>query len=222
MSTAPDKINIFIADDHPIVRQGLLDIIERDERFRVIAQAGDGKEALRRLQEIRPDIALLDIGLPSMNGLEILRAARAARLPVKFIILTMYNDEAYFDEAMKLGVRGYLLKENTITDLLKCLNAVSRGDYFISPEISGYLVERREQQQQFLQRHPSLEQLTLAERRVLKLIAANKTSREIADELCLSIRTVQNHRSSICHKLNLNGYNKLLQFALEHKDFVDG
>lgn len=220
MSKEDPKIRILIADDHPVVRQGLINIIERDPSFQIVAQAGDGNEILSLIRERNPHIVLLDIAMPNRNGLEVLRDAKAKNLPTKFIILTMYKDEEYFDEATELGVKGYLLKDNTAVELLECLRTVSRGKYYISPELSGYLIDRNIKAKSLSREIPALGTLTATEKRVLKLISENKTSKEIAEELFISIRTVQNHRNNICHKLELSGHNKLLQFALEHKSYL--
>jgi len=210
-------MKILIADDHPIFRQGLLKIIEADPAFEIIAEAGDGAEALALIKKLRPDIAVLDISMPQLSGLEIARQVQQENLPVRLVILTMYKEEEYFDEAMDLGVKGYLLKENAVSDLRSCVQAVAAGKYYVSPVISGYLINRDARQKALAKEKPALGLLTDTERRILKLLVQNKTSREIAAQLHVSYRTVQNHRMNICAKLDLKGHNKLLQFALEHK-----
>jgi len=212
-----EVIDIFIADDHPIVRQGFIRIIERDEDFRVIGQSGDGDEALRLIESLQPKIAVLDVSMPGKTGLDIVRHLSNKGPAIEFVILTMYKDQEYFDEALELGVKGYVLKESAINDLLSCLREVHRGRHYISPTISGYLINRGVKQPQATVSAGPLEQLTASERRVLSLIAENRTSREIADALFISFRTVQNHRFNICRKLGLKGHNRLLQFAIENK-----
>lgn len=213
-------MKILIADDHPIFRQGLLKIVEQDKSFELAAEAGDGAEALQLIERHQPGIAVLDISMPSKSGLEIIKAAKAKKLRTDFIILTMYKEEEYFNEAMDLGVKGYILKENAVGDLLGCLHAVAKGKHYVSPLISDYLINRDARMKKLAQEKPGLNDLTAMERRILHLIAENKTSREIATELHISFRTVQNHRANICAKLDLKGYNKLLQFALEHKSHL--
>jgi len=210
-------MKILIADDHPIFRQGLLKIIEADPAFEIIAETGDGAEALALIKKLRPDIAVLDISMPQLSGLEIARQVQQENLPVRLVILTMYKEEEYFDEAMDLGVKGYILKENAVSDLSSCVQAVAAGKYYVSPVISGYLINRGARQKALAKKNPALSLLTDTERRILKLLVQNKTSREIAAQLHVSHRTVQNHRMNICAKLDLKGHNKLLQFALEHK-----
>ncbi len=213
-------MKLIIADDHPIFREGLLKSIAQDSTFEIIAQTGDGLAALQLIEELKPDIAVLDISMPNLDGLEVVQRIKQGNIPTEFVILTMYKEEEYFDRAMDLGVKGYILKENAISDLLACLKAVARGHFYVSPLISDYLVNRSARMKRLIEEKPSVNELTNMERRILKLIAENKTSKEIADELHISYRTVQNHRTNICTKLGLKGYNKLLQFALEHRSLL--
>lgn len=211
-------MKILVADDHPIFRKGLVDIINTSENFQCEAEAGDGKTALQLLRDTTPDIAVLDISMPEMNGLEIVQQAHQEEINTLFVILTMYKEEEYFNEAMDLGVQGYLIKDNAVTDLLNCLQTVAKGQYYVSPFLSDYLVRRSQRQASLNAQTPSIAQLTATERQVLRLIAENKTSKEIADKMSVSHRTVQNHRNNICQKLGFKGHNKLLYFALQNKD----
>lgn len=215
-----EKTTVLIADDHPIVRQGFVKVIERDSSFAVIAESGDGERALQSLRELKPDIAVLDISMPDMSGLEIIKQVGTDNLPTKYVILTMYKDPEYFDTAIDMGVKGYILKESATGELLNCLRMVARNQYYISPLLSGYLLERDAKIKSLNNSMPALSKLTRAEKRILKLIAENKTSREIADDLCVSPRTVQNHRTNICSKLGLKGHNKLLLFAVQNKSLL--
>jgi len=210
------KYKIVIADDHPIVRQGLVNIVEENDSFNIVAQSGDGTETLQLIEEHQPDIVLLDISMPGLDGLEIVKKSGERGISCKFIILTMYDDKEYFDRAMDLGVKGYLLKENAVNDLTDCLNSVTEGKHYICPEISGHLLDRDIQKDTL----SFLDTLTKTEQQILELISENKTSKQIADELYISLRTVQNHRNNITHKLDLQGHNKLLQFALENKKYI--
>jgi DNA-binding NarL/FixJ family response regulator len=210
------KIKLIIADDHPIVRQGLVNIIEQDAAYAIVAQCGEGQETLRLIGELKPDIVIVDISMPGLDGLQIVTSSLEKNVTSRFIILTMYDDVEYFDQAMELGVKGYLLKENAVNELMECLHAVNAGIPYICPEVSSHLVNRKIQKE----RHSPLDKLTRTEQQILKFIAENKTSREIADELFVSLRTIQNHRNNITHKLGLKGHNKLLQFALENKNHL--
>lgn len=208
---------IIIADDHPIVRQGILDIVKQNPSFQIIHQCGTGEDALHKIRELKPDVVLLDISMPGMSGIEVIRKARKENIQSEFIILTMYNDEDYFEEAMDLGVKGYLLKENALLDLKNCLKSILEGEYYICPSLSGYLVRKKEKKKSLLAAVPALDLLTKTERKVLSLLSKNKTSREIAEEMFVSVRTVQNHRNNLCQKLNLKGPNALLEFAIRNR-----
>jgi len=215
-----DKTTILIADDHPVVRKGLAQAIGKDSFFSIVAECGDGDETLQKILELKPDIALLDISMPGMDGLDIIRNIRKENNTIEFVILTMYDNEEYFNEAMDIGVKGYLLKDTAIGEVMKCLHTVADGRHYICPAISDYLVSYKSRNDDLAQANPSLSDLTETERKILNLISENKTSKEIAAELFISARTVQNHRYNICAKLNLHGSNKLLQFALENKDIL--
>ena len=216
----PPQIRVFIADDHQLFRQGLLKLLTSEETIKIVGETGDGLEAFQKIKQLQPDIAILDISMPNMNGLEIAKQLKKDRLAIEFIILTMYDDEEYFNEALDSGIKGYLLKDNAIADLLHCVKCIMQGKYYVSPLVSNYLVNREEKTKQLRSEHTGLAELTVKEKRILKLIAENKTSKEIAETLFISYRTVQNHRSHICEKLGLKGHHKLLQFALENKSFL--
>lgn len=207
----------MIADDHPIFRRGLREVIEGDGGLSVVGEAGDGEAALRLAEEKRPAVAVLDIDMPRMSGFELVGEFGRRHLPVAVVFLSMHKDESMFNEALRLGVRGYVLKDSAATDIVAGFRAVAAGQHFISPALSTYLVKRGDRLSALAREQPGLGALTPAERRVLKLIADNKTSREIAAELFVSHRTVENHRTNICQKLGLRGSHSLLKFALEHK-----
>ncbi len=208
---------ILIADDHPIFREGLVKTIERDKAFSVVGQAGDGAEALKLITELRPDLAVLDVSMPIMDGLEVALRVHQDALPTELIFLTMYKDPKYFNVALDLGVRGYIIKDSVASEFLSCLKAVTAGQYYISPVISHLLIERNKKAESLDSSVSIRERLTPAELTVLKLVGENLTSKEIAEKLFVSIHTIENHRMHICHKLGIKGHNKLLQFALENK-----
>lgn len=212
-----DKLRVLIADDHPIFRQGLREVVEADATLLVVGEAGDGLTALQMIEQLAPEVVVLDIDMPGMNGFELVRELKRKSLPVKVVFLTMHKDEDLFNEALSLGALGYVLKDSAATDVVASIRAVAAGQHYISPAISTFLVHRSERTAVFAQEHPGLGELTPAELRVLKLIADNKTSREIASALFVSPRTVENHRANICQKLNLSGSHALLKFAFEHK-----
>jgi len=211
---------IVVADDHPIFRQGLIRSIQEAGGFDVVGEAADGRQALDILEQLRPDIAVVDIAMPMMDGLALVRTAASRSLACSFVMMTMYKEEEYFREALELGVMGYLLKESTAGDLIQCLRFVTKGRRFVSPAMSDYLVSASRLLPDRSGGRNPLQGLSPSERRVLKLIAENMTSKEIADALNVSFRTVQAHRAHICKKLQLEGFNRLLQFALEHKTLL--
>lgn len=212
-----NETHIVIADDHPVFRQGLRQLIESDAQFKVVDEAADGEAALAKLVASRPQIAVLDIDMPKLNGFGLARAIRAQHLPTEVIFLTMYKEEEFFNEAMDLGVKGYLLKDSAVTDILACIRAVTAGQYYITPAISAYLLNRQTRTVALTKQWPGLNDLTPTERRIIKMIAEHKTSKEIAAELFVSYRTIENHRANICQKLELRGSHVLIKFALEHK-----
>ncbi len=211
------EIKIVIADDHPIFRQGLRQIIELDPLLKVSGEAGDGESALEQIRSHKPQVAVLDVDMPQMDGFEVAQSVRDERLPVEVIFLTMYKDERIFNRAMDLGVKGYILKDSAATEVVGGIKAVVAGQNYISPVLSTYLLNRSRRAAVLAEQKPELNKLTQTERRVLKLIAEYKTSKEIADELFVSIRTIDAHRANICQKLELHGSHALLKFALEHK-----
>jgi DNA-binding NarL/FixJ family response regulator len=212
-----DVIKVVIVDDHPLFRQGMRQLVESQSRFELVGEAGDGASALIMIEKLKPDVAVLDVSLPDVSGLELARKLQAKRHPTRIVILTMHNDEDTFNRAMDLGVRGFVLKDNAVQDIVSCLTAVAAGEPYLSPSISYYLVHRRGRADKLAAKKPGLEDLTKAERRVLKLISEKKTSREIAAELFVSPRTIEAHRANISGKLALSGSHSLLQFALENR-----
>ncbi len=211
---------ILIVDDHPLFRAGLRQIIAGDPDFELVGEAGDGEDALLLIQQRKPDVAVLDLKLPGLTGLEIARKLQAARSPVRVIILTMHNEEEIVNRALDNGVMGFVLKENAIEEIVKAIAAVAAGQHYFSPSVSSHLIRRRHRAESLAKEKPGLDDLTKAELRILKLISEKKTSREIATELFISPRTVEAHRANICAKLELHGSHSLLQFALENRSLL--
>ena len=211
------EITILIADDHPIVRQGLRQTIEADAGLKVVAEAGDGQTALDKIEELKPEVAVLDIQMPVLDGFGVARAALDRGLPVEFAFLTFFRDEDVFNAALDLGVKGYVLKDSAVSDIVACVRAVAAGEYYASPALTSHLIGRSRRAASLAAERPGLAALTPTERRVLQLIAAYKTSKEIAAELFISPRTVETHRNNICQKLDIHGSHALMKFALAHK-----
>jgi DNA-binding NarL/FixJ family response regulator len=211
------KIRVMIADDHPIFSRGLRQVVLGDPTFELVAEAEDGEAALLHIQEQRPDVAVLDIDMPKKDGFDVVRAMEERKLSSGVLFLTMHKDEELFNGAMNLGVRGYVLKESAFSELVEGIKAVAAGGHFVSPSLSTYLMNRRKRHQALVEERPGLNELTASERRVIELIAAGMSTSEVARELCVSVRTVENHRAHICSRLNLQGRDALLRFALTHK-----
>jgi len=212
-----ETLRIIVADDHPIFRAGLRQVLAGDRQIEVLAEVADGAEALREIRARKPQIAVLDFDLPQRNGLNIAHELHCERNATQVVILTAHREETLFEEALAIGVRGYLLKDNAATDLLQCLRTVAGGGTHLSPTFSNYLLQRGRRAEALREQVRGLDALSPAERRVLRLIAFNKTTKEIAQELFLSPATVETHRKNICTKLELRGPNKLLQFAIQHR-----
>lgn len=210
-------IHVVIADDHPIFRQGLRQIIESDAGLKVVAEAEDGDEALARIEETRAEIAILDVDMPRRDGFEVTRALQEKRLPTEVIFLTMHKDEHFFNAALDAGVKGYVIKDSAVSDIINSIKIVAAGQNYISPQLSTYLINRGRRAETLARQKPAVERLTATERRILKLIANFKTSKEIADQLCISVRTVEHHRANISEKLDLRGSHALVKFAVKHE-----
>lgn len=212
-----NQIKIVIADDHPIVRSGLRQAIELDPDLIVVGEANNGEEAVALIEDLKPEIVVLDIDMPKMDGFAAAREINQRRLDVKIIFLTIHSVEDLFHSAMDLGASGYILKDSVITEIVTCLKNVADGHCYVTPSLTSFLIQRRKTNLNFVEKTPSITLLTETELRILKLISDYKSSKDIAAELFIHFRTVENHRNNICRKLDLRGHNALLKFALEHK-----
>jgi DNA-binding NarL/FixJ family response regulator len=210
-------IRVLIADDHPIFRQGLRAVIESQSDLTIVAEASDGAKALELLASAGAAVAVLDLTMPVTDGFAVARAALDQRLSTSLVFLTMHNDERSVNAALDLGVRGYVLKDNAITEIVDCIRVVAAGRDYISAALSSFLINRRQRASSLVAQKPALEQLTPAERRVLKLVAEGLTSRDIADRLVIGVRTVEHHRNNVAVKLELRGSHALTKFALKHQ-----
>jgi len=207
-------IRILLADDHHILRDGLKLLLDRQEGFEVVGEAGDGREAVRLAQELRPDVAIIDIAMPGLNGIEATRVIKDTCEDTAVVILSMHHDESYVLRALRAGARGYLLKDSLKTDLLAAIRAVVHGQSHFSPKVSRLLQEDYFRQLSDKQKEDSFELLTAREREILQLAAEGKSNKEIANLLNLSLYTVDTHRSRILHKLNLHSVPELILYAV--------
>jgi len=214
-----DKLTILIADDHPMIRDSLRHAIESNTEWEVAGEAQDGEVAIELINKLQPAIVILDISMPVRNGFEVVRALRQKKVQTQVIFLTMHRNEDFFQRALDLDVRGYVLKDSAVIDVVSAIKAVSRGEYYTSPALTSYLIRKRSggSSAASSEQGLGLHSLSPTERRVLELIAEYKTSRDIAEELNTSPRTVETHRTNICQKLGLHGRHALMKFALENK-----
>jgi len=203
-----------LADDHNVLRDGLRLLLERQQGFSVVAEASDGREALRLAEEHRPDIAVMDIAMPVLNGIDATKSIVASGVPTAVIILSMHHDESYIVRALNAGARGYLLKDSVKADLIAAINSVSQGHSFFSPKVSLLLQEDYFRQMADKQKTDSFELLTGREREILQLAAEGRSNKEIANVLNLSFHTVETHRSHILQKLNLHTVPELILYAV--------
>ncbi len=213
-------VSILIADDHPVVRSGIRSVLDMSSEYRVVHEASDGADAIRLIRQSKPDIAILDIEMPERDGFAVAEYVKSEDMTVRIIFMTMHNDEQTFYKAMDLGIQGYVLKENAVADVADAVRSVMDGKYFISPTLSDHLMRRTSSSANSIQPVTIIDNLTPSERNILKLISEQKSTKAIADELFISPKTVEKHRSNICAKLDLHGAYALLKFAFENKKII--
>jgi len=211
------KISILIADDHPLFRAGVKQTLEKLETAEIY-EAEDGDKALQIIRELEPDVAVIDIRMPGKTGLEILSELYNSGVTTKIILLTMYKNVNYFYQAVSLGVKGYLLKETAVQDLVEAVKTVHSGGTFISSRLKALIESGKTDEYQNKLLIDSVNSLTSSERQIMKLLSEWKTNCEIADILFNSVRTIENHRANISDKLNLRGVHSLVQFAIENRE----
>jgi DNA-binding NarL/FixJ family response regulator len=215
-----EKIKILVADDHPIMREGFKLVLEGYPEFSKVTEAQNGEEALSILLKDDFDIATLDVEMPVMGGFDVARKILEKKINTKIIFLTMYKDEYLFREAMDTGALGYVLKENAVDDIIECIKCVVKGEHYVSPALSHFIFNRQKERKELEEKSPSINNLTKAERTILRLIAESKTTKEIGVELFISYKTVENHRANIARKLNLQGAHSLVKFAITNKSLL--
>jgi len=211
------KISILIADDHPLFRAGVKQTLEKLETAEIY-DAEEGDKALQIIRELEPDVAVIDIRMPGKTGLEILSELYNSGVTTKIILLTMYKNVNYFYQAVSLGVKGYLLKETAVQDLVEAVKTVHSGGTFISSRLKALIESGKTDEYQNKLLIDSVNSLTSSERQIMKLLSEWKTNCEIADILFNSTRTIENHRANISDKLNLHGAHSLIQFAIENRE----
>jgi two-component system, NarL family, response regulator NreC len=213
-------LRVLLADDHSIVRRGLRSLIETQPDMKVVAEAGDGFEALKLCEELQPDAVILDVAMPKMNGIEVAeRVQKLSRTP-NVLILSMHADESYIIRALAAGARAYLLKDATDEDLIPALRAVAAGRPFFSPSVTGVLIEDYVRQLQARGLTDSYHLLTEREREVLQLLAEGRSNKEVAALLDVGVSTVETHRANLMQKLNLHNTAEIVLYAVRKRIIV--
>ena len=205
---------VVLADDHILVRRGLSLILKEKEDVEIISEVGDGLELLSALNKIKPDLIILDVSMPNLRGIEAIPEIRHIQPNAKVLILTMHREEEYLYQAISAGANGYLLKDDAEKELFAAIDNIRSGKMYISPGLSDQSMQNWARLRRGENDSHIAEELTLRQREILKLIAEGKSNKEIADLLCLSVRTVERHRANIMNKLNIHKTAELVQYAL--------
>lgn len=213
MSNKP--ITIVIADDHAIVRQGLKKILKEEKGFEVIGEARDGRDAVNKVQELSPDIVIMDIAMPELNGIEATRQIKQAGTGTKIIILSMHDHSRYIRELLGLGVSGYLLKNAASRDIVKAVDSAVKGNTYLSPSISSRVIEDYVGMNKKSLEEELYNTLSNREREVFQMVVEGSTTKKIAETLCVSPSTVKSHRSNIMEKLKMDNLSQLIQYAIQ-------
>ncbi len=216
MESAPQKIRVLIADDHAILRDGLRKLLTEEPDLEVAGEARDGHDALRKAEELKPDVILLDLAMPGLNGIAVAKRLRSAAPAAKVLILTMHQEEEYVYETLKAGASGYVLKDAAGPDLVAAIRAARRGEQFLSPSISR-LVVRDESASGSKQIKTVSQHLTNREREVCKLLAEGHTVPKIADMIGISRKTVDVHKTRLMKKLDIHNRAELVKYSIANK-----
>lgn len=210
-----EKKKVVIAEDHKIFRQGLRSLLSTSDELEVVGEAGDGMSAIRTIKRTDPDVVLLDLNMPKMDGIAVIKEIKQQSPEIKIVVLTMHRKEDYILEVFNSGGDGYCLKSAGHEDLMTAIRAVLSGKNYVSPEISGLVLEGYLESKRSIKKKSSFETLTQREKEVLKLVGEGYQNKEIADYLCISTKTVEKHRANIMQKLDLHTASALTSYAIE-------
>jgi len=208
------KVRVLLADDHNLIRAGLRRVVESQPEFAVAGEAEDGRQAVAMAESLKPDVVVMDIGMPLLNGIEAARQIRAALPETQVVMLSMHSDEGYVLRALKAGAKAYLLKDSAEADLALAIRAAAEGKSFFSPAVGKVLLEDYMRKLQRTGKEDSYELLTPREREILQLVAEGKSSKDVANLLNLSVYTVETHRARVMQKLNLRSIPELILYAV--------
>jgi len=208
------KLGVLLADDHTLIRAGLRMVVEAQPDLSVVGEANNGRDAVAKAEALKPDVVVMDIGMPSLNGIEAAREIRKALPDTQIVMLSMHSDEGYVLRALKAGAKAYLLKDSAEADLAQAIRAAAAGKSFFSPAVGKVLLEDYMRKLQRTGAEDSYELLSPREREILQLVAEGKSSKEIATLLNLSVYTVETHRAHVMQKLNLRGIPELILYAV--------
>ena len=214
------KIRLLVADDHKIFRQGITKLLEEESDLQVVGEAGDGREAVKKATELKPDLVLMDIAMANLNGLEATKQIKKVLPETKVIMVTMHKNEEYILQSFQAGASGFILKEGAVEELVNAIRSIYQDKSFLSPTISKTLIDAYLRKMETGKTETPFDLLTDREREVLQLIAEGYTNREVAKALFISVKTVEAHRAHIMQKLNIHDVAKLVKYAIQ-KGLVD-
>lgn len=212
-----DRIDVLLAEDHTIVRKGLRSLLEDTMDIRVVGEADDGREAVEKVGQLHPDVVVMDIAMPTLNGLEATRRIRRQFPDVKVVILTMHRNEEYLSQVLRAGAAGYVVKQAAPEDLVSAIRAICQGESFLSPSIPQEMIEECIRQAEVTNVADRYDRLTTREREVLQMVAEGRSNREMAALLNISIKTIETHRANLMDKLDIHSTAELTQYAIQKK-----
>jgi two-component system response regulator NreC len=205
---------VLIADDHPLIRSGLRALLGREPEFEVVGEAADGYQALELVEQLRPDVVMLDVSMPRLNGIDVAQKISEKTPSTRIIIVSIHSDEGYVLRALKAGAKGYLLKASPEGDILNAVRAVAAGQAYLSPEISRLLVEEYVREMRFRGVEDSYDLLSIREKEIMQLLASGATNRQVAEMIHVSVATVETHRTNVFQKIGVHSLPELILYAV--------